>query len=155
MCWVFFNSPTIHLWAGWVMCCSFVIPALLWLMFFNSPTQFPPISGIRVMCCSFVITCLRVFSTVLPNSYKAGIEWCAALCVTCVRVYFNSPTIPTYEAGIEWCAALLWFHVFEVFFNSPTQFPPMKQGLSDVLLFVIPRVRVFSTVLPNSTYGRD
>jgi hypothetical protein len=25
-----------------------------------------------------------------------------------------------------------------VFFNSPTQFLPMKQGLSDVLLFVIP-----------------
>jgi hypothetical protein len=28
--------------------------------------------------------------------------------------------------------------VLRVFFNSPTQFPPIKQGLSDVLLFVIP-----------------
>jgi hypothetical protein len=25
--------------------------------------------------------------------------------------------------------------VLRVFFNSPTQFPPIKQGLSDVLLF--------------------
>jgi hypothetical protein len=25
--------------------------------------------------------------------------------------------------------------VLRDFFNSPTQFPPMKQGLSDVLLF--------------------
>jgi hypothetical protein len=39
---------------GWVMCCSFVIP--------------------------FFVFGLKVFSTVLPNSYLwSRIEWCAAL----------------------------------------------------------------------------
>jgi hypothetical protein len=43
------------------------------------------------------------------------------------------------------CCSISFFVL--VFFNSPT-FPPIKQGLSDVLLFVISRVRVFF----NSTY---
>jgi hypothetical protein len=102
---------------------------------------------------------LKYFSTVLPNStYKAGIEWCAALCDSCVRVFFNSQfppikqelsdvllfcdylccyfstVLPNFHlwSRIEWCAALLWLHVLE-YFQQSTQFPPIR--LSDVLLF--------------------
>jgi hypothetical protein len=44
------------------------------------------------------------------------------------------------KAGIDvllLCDSFLVFGL-RVFFNSPTQFSPMKAGLSDVLLFVIP-----------------
>jgi hypothetical protein len=55
-----------------------------------------------------------------------------------LKLFFNSPTIPTYKAGIEWCAAPLWFLslclVLE-YFSTVLQFPPIKQELSDVLLF--------------------
>jgi hypothetical protein len=47
--------------------------------------------------------------------------------------------------------------VLRVFFNSPTQFLPIKQGLSDVLLFVIPFFTfglksIFQQSYPISTY---
>jgi hypothetical protein len=145
-----YNSPMSKLSDVLLFCDCF----LLWLMFFNSPTQFPPISGIEWCAALLWLPVLEYFQQSYPIPKSRDWVMCCSF-VTCVRVYFFKSTIPTYEAGIEWCAALLWFHVFELFFNSPTQFPPMKQGLSDVLLFVIPRVRVFSTVLPNSTYGRD
>jgi hypothetical protein len=35
---------------------------------------------------------------------------------------------------IEWCAALLWLLVLE-YFQQSYPFPPIKQELSDVLLF--------------------
>jgi hypothetical protein len=129
--------PNSHLWSrDWVMCCSFVIPCvglifqqsypiptkqglsdvlLLWLHVLEYFQQSYPIPTYEsrdwVMCCSFVITRVRVFSTVLNSTYKAGIEW---------------------------CAALLWFLVLEYFSVlqfPPMKFPPVKQGLSDVLLF--------------------
>jgi hypothetical protein len=92
------------------------------------------------MCCSLWLHVLEYFSTVLPTPpKKAGIEWCAALWLR-VLEYFSTvpPTISTYEAGLS---DVLLFVIprLRVFFNSPTQFPPMKQGLSDVLLFVITR----------------
>jgi hypothetical protein len=42
------------------------------------------------------------------STYKAGLScslWFLSLCLV-LRVFFNSPTHPTYKAGIEWCAAL-------------------------------------------------
>jgi hypothetical protein len=79
---VFFNSPThSHLKRDWVMCCS-VIPFLC-LVFFQQSYPTLPIKQDWVMCCSFVILSRLV-----------------------LRVFFNSPTHPTYKAGIEWCAAL-------------------------------------------------
>jgi hypothetical protein len=67
------------------MCCSFVIPVLCLVLrvFFH----IPPIPTAKQdwmmlsLCDSFIVfDVLEYFSTVLPNStYKAGIEWCAAL----------------------------------------------------------------------------
>jgi hypothetical protein len=80
-----------------------------------------------------------------------------------LRVFFNSP-ISTYEKqGLsDVLLFVIPFFVFglRVFFNSPTQFLPMKQGLSDVLLFCDSLslrlvLRVFSTVLPNTYESRD
>jgi hypothetical protein len=56
-----------------------------------------------------------------------------------VKSIFQQSYPPTYKAGIEWCC--LWFlSLFDVleYFFSPTHSHPIKQGLSDVLLFVIP-----------------
>jgi hypothetical protein len=113
-----------------------------------------------VMCCSFVIPFfvfgLRVFSTVLPIlPMKAGIEWCAALwwflSLCLVLKYFQQSTISTYDRDwVMCCSFVIPFFVFglKVFFNSPTQFLPMKG--CDVLLFcdsfLVFGLRVFSTV---------
>jgi hypothetical protein len=45
---------------------------------------------------------------------------------------------------------LLWLHVLEYFFNSPTH-PTYEAGISDVLLFVITCVRVQQSH-PHPTY---
>jgi hypothetical protein len=105
--------------------------SLCWSWYFNSPTQFLPIK--------------QGLSDVL-------LFWFLSLRLV-LRVFFNSP-VSTYEAGIEWCAALLWFLslclVLRVFSTVLPNFL-WKQGLSDVLLFLIPffvfGLRVFSTVL--------
>jgi hypothetical protein len=66
------------------------------------------------MCCSFVIP-FFVFG---------------------LRVFFNSPTqFPPIKQG--GCAALCDYFVFKSIFQQSTKFS-IKQGLSDVLLFVIP-----------------
>jgi hypothetical protein len=52
---------------------------------------------------------LRVFSTVLPNSTYESRDWvmCCSLWFTFIlRVFFNSSQFPPMKAGIEWCAAL-------------------------------------------------
>jgi hypothetical protein len=138
--------------------------ALFWLHvleYFSTVLPIPPISRDWVMCCSLWLCVWSIFNS-LPNSHLWSRDWvmCCSFCDSLCLSIFNSPTIPTYKAGIEWCAAL-WFLVLEyfstvlqfpqsrdwvmccsfvipcvrVFFNSPTQFPPIKQGLSDVLLF--------------------
>jgi hypothetical protein len=48
-----------------------------------------------------------------------------------VSEYFS--TVLPFFTG--WRCAAFVIPCVRVFFNSPTQFPPMKQGLSDVLLF--------------------
>jgi hypothetical protein len=108
------------------------------------------------MCCSFVIPCVRYFSTVLQfHLWSRDWVMCCSFVITRVWVYFfqQSYPIPTYEAGIEWCAA---FDYVLRYFSTVLQFPPIKQGLSDVLLFfVITCVRVFSTVLQFPPISRD
>jgi hypothetical protein len=85
---------------------------------------------------------LKVFSTV--TQFPQGrVEWCAAffvipfICLMCWRYFFNSLPNSTYKAEIG-DAALLWFLslclVLE-YFQQSYPIPPMKQGLSDVLLF--------------------
>jgi hypothetical protein len=72
---------------------------------------------------------------------KAGIEWCAALCDSfslVLRVFFNSPTQfpPIKQDWVMCCSFVIPFFVFKSIQQS-YPFPPIKQGLS-VLLFVIP-----------------
>jgi hypothetical protein len=103
---------------------------------------------------------------------------CCSFVITFVQVFFNSPTNLPIKQGLKWCAALWWLHVLgifqsyphlwsrdwvmccsfvipcvRVFFNSPTQFPPMKQGLSDVLLFVITWYIFNSPTIPTYKAG--
>jgi hypothetical protein len=142
---VFFSLPNSHLWSrDWVMCCSFVITrvrvffnsptqfppmkqglsdVLLFCDYtrvksiFNSPTQFPPMKQGLVMCCSFCDYMCDLFQQSYPiPTYKAGIEWCAALLWLHVLEYFST-VLPnsTYEAGLKWCCSFLWLHVLEYF----------------------------------------
>jgi hypothetical protein len=73
---------------------------------------------------------LEYFSTVPPiSTYEAGIKvMCCSFVITRVRVFQQSHPVPTYKAGLK---DVLLFVItrFRVFFNSPTQFPPIKQGL--------------------------
>jgi hypothetical protein len=105
---------------------------------------------------------------------------CCSFVITLVLEYFQqSYPIPTYESRIEWCAALLWLHVLGIFqqsypippikqglsdvllfcdymlsiFQQSYPIPPMKQGLSDVLLFCDYVLKYFSTVLPTYEAG--
>jgi hypothetical protein len=131
-------------------------------------------------CAAFVISFLVFGLKVFQQSYpilpmKAGIEWCAAFVIPFftfgLRVFFNSPTqfLPM-KAGIEWCAAFVIFFTFvlRVFstvlpssypWKSISTVPPIphlwKQGLSDVLPFVIPFftfLRVFFNSPTQSHY---
>jgi hypothetical protein len=115
-----------------VMCCSlwFLLLCLVLRVFFNSPTPFSPMKAGIEWCCSFVIPFLFGLKSIFQQSYP----------------------IPTYESR-DWCAALLWFLscvCLRVFFNSPTQFSPMKAGLSDVLLFCDSSLRFVLRVFFNS-----
>jgi hypothetical protein len=83
---------------------------------------------------------LEYFSTVLISTYEEVgdvLLFVIPFFTFGLKSIFFTQFLPM-KAGIEWCAALLWFLslrlVLRVFFNSPTQFLPMK-GLSDVLLF--------------------
>jgi hypothetical protein len=81
--------------------------------------------------------------------------FCDSFSLCLVLSIFNSPTQFLPESRVEWCAALLSFLCVwsKVFSTVPTSYL-WKQGLSDVLLFVIPffvfGLKYFSTVLPNS-----
>jgi hypothetical protein len=74
--------PNFYLWKQ-VEWCAALVDFFLCVglkSIFNSPTQFLPEAGGWVMCCSFVISflclVLKLFSTVLPNSYlwKQGLS---------------------------------------------------------------------------------
>jgi hypothetical protein len=192
--------PNFYLWKqDWVMCCSFVIPSLCLVLtvptvptygrglsdvllfcdsfltfglrvFFNSPTQFLPESRDWVMCCSFVIPffCLVLKVFFSPISTYESRDWvmCCSLWFLSrlvLRVFFNSP-ISTYEKqGLsDVLLFVIPFFVFglRVFFNSPTQFLPIKAGIEwcAALLWFLSLclvLRVFSTVLPNTYESRD
>jgi hypothetical protein len=125
-----------------------------------------------VMCCSlwfpfFVFGLKSIFSTVLPNFYlwKQGLSDVLLFCdsfLLCLvlRVFSTVLPISTHESRDWVMCCSLWFSCvwsYECFFNSPTQFLPMKAG-SDVLFcdFLCLVLRVFSTVLPNSyLWSRD
>jgi hypothetical protein len=130
------------------MCCS------LWLHvleYFQQSYNSHLWSRDWVMCCSLWLHVLEYFQQSYPiPTYKAGIEWCAALLWLHVLKYFST-VLPnsTYKAGIEWCAALCDSCV-RVFFNS--QFPPIKQGWVMCCSFVIPCVVIFQQSYPISTY---
>jgi hypothetical protein len=134
---VFFNSPTqFHLWKqDWVMCCSFVIPTLrLVLEYFSTvPILYPWKQGLS-----------DVLLFVIPF-FVFGLK----------SIFQQSHPILPMKAGIEWCAApvilFLTCLVLRVFFNSPTQFYPWKQGLSDVLPFVIPLVFGLKSIFNSPT----
>jgi hypothetical protein len=84
-----------------------------------------------------------VFRVFFQQSYpispmKAGIEWCAALCDSFFTfglksIFQQSYPISTYESRDWVMCCSLWFLslrlVLRVFFNSPTQFLPMKAGI--------------------------
>jgi hypothetical protein len=87
---------------------------------------------------------------------KAGIEWCAAFVIpSFVWSWYFSTHPPTYEQDWVMCCSLWFpFFTFRVFSTVLPNFYLWKQGLSDVLLFVIPFFvfglkSIFSTVLPN------
>jgi hypothetical protein len=102
-------------------------------------------AGIKVMCC-FVITRVEYFKhCLIPQSHGLGLKCMPALCdyrvfqqstqfppimqeikvdvllfvITCVRVFFNSPTHSHLWRDWVMCCSL-WLHVLEYFFNSPT-----------------------------------
>jgi hypothetical protein len=104
---------------------------------------------VLLLCDSFLLFGLRVVKAVLPSSYlwKSIFNsptqfylWSRLVDVLCslwllsftfgLRVFFNSPTqfLPM-KAGIEWCAALLWFLCVLVLRFFNLQFPPMKAGI--------------------------
>jgi hypothetical protein len=86
---------------------------------FQQSHPIPPMSRDWVMCCSFVIP---FFTFGLKSIFQQ-----------------SHPILPM-KAGIEWCAAPLWFlstFVLEYFSTVLPNFYLWKQGLSDVLLFVI------------------
>jgi VanZ family protein len=91
--------PNSYLWSrDWVMCCS------LWFTFSPTPTYK---AGIKVMCCSLWFHVLEYFSTVHLPTYEAGIKDVLLSLWFHVLEYFSTvPAISTYKAGIEWCAAL-------------------------------------------------
>jgi hypothetical protein len=70
-----------------------------------------------------------------------------------LKIFFNSPTqFPTYKAGIEWCAALwiiFWRDSMSIFQQS-CPFLPMKAGLSDAAPFVILSLCLVLRVFFNS-----
>jgi hypothetical protein len=129
---IFQQSYPIYLWKqGLSDVLLFVISFLTFglRVFFNSPTQFLPIK--------------QGLSDVLLFWFLSFV-WS--------KIFFNSPTHHQSRDWVMCCS--LWFLLRLVlrFFNSPTQFYLWKQGLSDVLLFVIPFFTfglIFSTVLPN------
>jgi hypothetical protein len=102
---------------------------------------------------------LRVFSTVLPNTYESR-DWvmCCSLWFLyslCLVLEYFQQSYPISTAGIEWCAALCdsFRLVLEYFQQS---YPISTYESRDWVMccsFVIPFfvvLRVFSTVLPNS-----
>jgi hypothetical protein len=146
----------------------FLSLCLVLRVFFNSPTQFPPMkAGDWVMCCSlipFFVFVLVFFNSPTIPTYESR-DW--VMCCSFVipffvfglKVFFNSPTqFHLWKQGLS-DVLFLWFLslclVLRVFFNSPTQFLPIKQGLV-MCCFVIPffvfGLKRFSTVLPNSTH---
>jgi hypothetical protein len=98
---------------------------------------------VLLFCDSFL--CVWYFSTVLPNFYLWGIEWCAALLwslsLRLVKVFSTVPTqfLPESRSWVMCCS--LWFRFFclvlRVFFNSPT-FYLWKQDWVMCCSFVIP-----------------
>jgi hypothetical protein len=131
-----------------LFCDSF---SLVLRVFFNSPTQFPPMKAGIEWCAapdSFLCVCLKsIFQQSYPISTYESRDWvmCCSLWFLslCFKSIFQqSYPIPTYESR-DWvmCCSFVIPSlrlVLRVFFNSPTNFYLWKQGLSDVLLFVIP-----------------
>jgi hypothetical protein len=147
--------------------CAALLWFRVWKSIFQQSYPIPTYeAGIKVMCCSFVITC-----GIFQQSYPIPIELSDVLLfvIPCVSIFQQSYPIPTYEglsdvllfcdyivleyfstvlpnshlwSRIEWCAALLWLHVLEYFFNSPTQFT-YKADWVMCCSFVITCVRVF------------
>jgi hypothetical protein len=128
------------------------------------------------MCCSLWFLSLRLvlryfstvypvptyekyFSTVLPNlPIWAELVVCCSFVIPFftfgLRVFFQqSYPISTYEAGIEWCAFVIPFFVFGLRYFSTVlpNFYLWKQGLSDVLLFVIPSVFGLKSIFNSPT----
>jgi hypothetical protein len=140
--------PNFYLWKqGLSDVLLFVIPSVFGLK--SIFQQSYPISTYEsrswVMCCSFVIPFfvfgLRVFSTVLISTYKQGLMMCCSFVIPFftfgLRDFFNSPTqfLPM-KAGIEWCAALcVPFFVFGLRYFQQSYNFYLWSRLSDVLLF--------------------
>jgi hypothetical protein len=144
-------------------------------VFFNSPTQFPPIKqGLSDVLFSLWFHVLEYFQQSYPiPPIKQGLSDVLLFCDSLCLEYFSTVLqFPTYKAGVEWCAALLWFHVLE-YFSTVLQFPPMTgdkvmllslinvlgifnspvstyEGIKVMLLLCVLRSLGISTVLPNS-----
>jgi hypothetical protein len=145
---VFFNSPTqSHLKAGIEWCCSLWFLSLcLVLEYFSTVLPTPTQSRIE-WCAAFVIPLcliLRVFFNSPTHSHLSR-DWvmCCSLwflSLCWVLEYFQQsyPFPPISREGWVMCCSL-WFLscVFsdKSIFQQSTQFLPIKQGLSDVLLF--------------------
>jgi hypothetical protein len=128
--------------ADWVMCCSFVIPSRLVLrVFFNSPTQFPPMKAGIEWCAadSFLCVCLKsIFQQSYPISTYESRDWvmCCSLWFLslCFKSIFQqSYPIPTYESR-DWvmcCSFVIPFFTFGLksIFQQSHQFLPMKAGI--------------------------
>jgi hypothetical protein len=148
------------------MCCSFVIPFFVFglRVFFNSPTQFLPMTGIEWCAALLWFLSLRLvleyFSTVLqflPISRELSdvLLFCDSFLVFGLGIFQQSYPFLPMKAGIEWCAALLWFPFFvfglKSIFQQSYPILPMKAGIEWCAALVIPffvfGLRYFSTVL--------
>jgi hypothetical protein len=160
-----FNSPTISTYESrdWVMCCSFVIPFFtfgLKSIFQQSYNSYLSRSWWCAALLWFLSLCLvlEYFQQSYPiSTYKAGIEWCAALCVlSCVWSWYFSTVLPNfYLWSRDWvmCCSL-WFLslrlVLRVFFNSPTNFYESRDWVM-CCSFVIPFLLVLRVFFNSPT----
>jgi hypothetical protein len=136
-----FNSPTISTYESRDWWCA----ALLWFLslrlvlrvFFNSPT----ISTYESRLSDVLLFLIPFFRLVLGIFLVLQFPW---------RVFFNSPKFYLWSRDWWCCSFVITFGLRSIFQQS-YPFLPMKAGLSDVLLFVIPFFSLvfFSTVLPN------